>query len=225
MLYAIAQILIKFLGKLLLRLRVIGAEHVPETGPVLFAPNHVSYLDIPMLGAAVNRPLHFMGKPSLFQGRFVGRLYRALNGFPLERGPASRVGLMEAVRRLKAGRCVVMYPEGGRSLSGRLQNPMPGIGMVAALSGAKVIPVYVDGTDKVLPVGARWIRIHPVTVLIGEPLDFTEQIRQGNGKALYLQISRTVMEQIIKLEARAKALGSPRMKDPPSPGVEGRGEN
>ena len=203
MLYAIAHAVVKILGRFLVRLRVVGAEHIPPTGPVLFAPNHVSYLDIPLLGAMIDRPLHFMGKASLFRGRWVGRLYRRLNGFPIGKGHRSRVGLMEAVRRLKQGHCVVMYPEGGRSVSGRLQKPMPGIGMIVALSGAKVVPVYVTGTDKVLPVGSWMIRIHPVTVFIGKPLDFTEQVQKGTGKELYLQISRTVMEQIVKLEARA----------------------
>ncbi|HET6466548.1 MAG TPA: lysophospholipid acyltransferase family protein [Nitrospiria bacterium] len=203
MLYAVSHAIVKILGRLLLRLRVIGAEQIPKTGPVLFAPNHVSYLDIPLLGAMIDRRLHFMGKSSLFRGRFVGWLYRKLNGFPIKKGARSRAGLMEAVHRLKQGHCVVMYPEGGRSINGSLQEPMPGIGMIVAMSGAKVIPVYLAGTDKVLPVGAWMIRIHPVTVFIGEPIDFTEQIQKENGKDLYLQISRTVMEQIVKLEVLA----------------------
>ncbi|MBI3995597.1 MAG: 1-acyl-sn-glycerol-3-phosphate acyltransferase [Nitrospirae bacterium] len=202
MLYAIAHALLKVVGRLLFRVRIIGAEHVPKTGPVLIAPNHVSYLDIPLLGIMIDRPLHFMGKPSLFRG-WVGRLYRALNGFPIERGPRSRNGLMEAVSRLKQGHCVAMYPEGGRSLSGRLQKPMPGVGLIVAQSGVKVIPAYVAGTDKVLPVGAWMIRIHPVTVYIGEPIDFTDQIQKGDGKELYLRISRAIMEQIVKLKAQA----------------------
>jgi 1-acyl-sn-glycerol-3-phosphate acyltransferase len=210
MLYAISHAIVKTLGRLLLRLRVVGAERIPETGPVLFAPNHASYLDIPLLGAMIDRPLHFMGKSSLFRGRIVGRLYRRLNGFPIEKGHRSRVGLMEAVRRLKQGHWVVMYPEGGRSIGGRLQKPMPGIGMIVAKSGAKVIPVYLAGTDKALPVGAWMIRIHPVTVFIGEPIDFTEEIRKGDGKELYNQISQTVMEKIIKLEAQAS--GQPMQK-------------
>ncbi|HTN43107.1 MAG TPA: lysophospholipid acyltransferase family protein [Nitrospiria bacterium] len=223
MLYAVSHAIVKTMGRLLLRLRVVGAEHVPQTGPVLFAPNHVSYLDIPLLGAMIDRPLHFMGKSSLFRGRFVGRLYRKLNGFPIEKGHRSRIGLMEAVRRLKQGHCVVMYPEGGRSIGGRLQKPMPGIGMIVAKSGAKVIPVYVAGTDKALPVGAWMVRLHPVTVFIGEPIDFTEQIRKGDGKELYLQISRTVMEQIVKLEAQA--MGEPIPKIDSVPDATVKGEN
>jgi len=215
MLYAIVHRIIRILGRLLFRLRVVGAEHIPKTGPVLIAPNHVSYLDIPLLGAMIDRPLHFMGKSSLFRGRWVGWLYRVLNGFPIERGTRSRIGLMEAVSRLKEGHCVAMYPEGGRSLDGRLQEPMPGIGMIIAQSGAKVIPAYVAGTDKVLPVGAWLIRLYPVTVFIGEPIDFTEQIKKGNGKELYLRISRTVMEQIALLEARAT--GQPARKPEPLP--------
>lgn len=118
---------------------------------------------------------------------------------------------------------MVMYPEGGRSITGGLQSPMPGIGMIVAMSGAKVVPVYVEGTDKVLPVGAWMIRIHPVTVFIGEPLDFSEQIRQYNGKNLYLQISRTVMEQIMKLEAQAT--GKAARKIPPVPDTAVKSEN
>jgi hypothetical protein len=68
----------------------------------------------------------------------------------------------------------------------------------------------VAGTDKALPVGAWMIRIHPVTVFIGEPIDFTEEIRKGDGKELYNQISQTVMEKIIKLEAQAS--GQPMQK-------------
>ena len=223
MLYAISHAIVKLLGRLLLHLRVIGAEQIPKTGPVLFAPNHVSYLDIPLLGAMIDRPLDFMGKASLFRGRFSGWLYRKLNGFPIKKGARSRGGLAEAVRRLKQGRCVVMYPEGGRSISGGLQEPMPGIGMIVAMSGAKVIPVFLAGTDKVLPVGAWMIRIHPVTVFIGEPLDFTEQIQKGSGKELYLQISRTVMEQIVKLEAQAT--GEPTQKIHRVPDAAVKGEN
>jgi len=208
MLYAVAHAVVRTLGRILLRLRIVGAEHLPPSGPVLIAPNHVSYLDIPLLGAMLDRPLHFMGKSSLFRGRWVGRLYRSLHGFPIERGSRSRLGLSEAVNRLKGGNCVVMYPEGGRSHNGRLQEPMPGIGMIVAQSGAKVVPAYVAGTDRVLPVGAWLIRIHPVTVFLGEPIDFSDRIRRGNGKELYLQISRTVMEEIIKLEAKAAGQSS-----------------
>lgn len=221
MLYAMAHAILRILGRFLFRLRIIGAEHIPKTGPVLIAPNHVSYLDIPLLGVMIARPLHFMGKPSLFRG-WVGRLYRALNGFPIERGSRARNGLMEAVNRLKQGHCVAMYPEGGRSLNGRLQEPMPGIGMIIAQSGAKVIPAYVAGTDKVLPVGAWMIRLHPVTVFIGEPIDFTEQIKKGEGKELYLQISRTVMERIARLEAEATGLAVKKIEPAPNPAVKGR---
>lgn len=206
MLYRIAQILIWMLGRLIFRLKIFGSGNIPKTGGVLFAPNHVSYLDIPMLGAVVSRPLHFVGKNSLFSGRFVGWLYRAVYGIPLGQGTSSREGLAEAVRRLKAGHCVVIYPEGGRSRDGTLKKPMPGIGMVAVQSEAIVLPVYVAGTDVALPVGAWCVRPHPISVFIGEPLDFKDRVRRGNGKDLYLEISWAIMEQIAKLEDRSRGL-------------------
>ena len=203
--YFITKNSIRIFARLLLRLKAVGLEHVPRTGPLLFAPNHVSYLDIPMLAAVIPRPLHFVGKSSLFRGLFSGWFYRSLNGIPLEYGKGSRGALMEAVRRLKEGHCVVIYPEGARSLTGRLQEPKAGIGMLAAMSGAKVIPVYVDGTDKALPVGSGWIRFHPVVVYLGEPMDFSARAADSTHKDLYSEISREIMDRISGLEARAKA--------------------
>ena len=159
-----------------------------------------------MLGIMVDRPLHFMGRASLFQGRLVGGLFRILNGIPMGPGHSSRIGLMEGVNRLKDGHCVVLYPEGRRGSGGQLQKPQPGVGLVVSLSGVKVVPVFISGTEKVLPVGAWRIRIHPVTIYIGEPIDFDKQIRELNGKALYLQVSRLVMERITQLEKEAQAL-------------------
>ncbi|HSG06660.1 MAG TPA: lysophospholipid acyltransferase family protein, partial [Nitrospiria bacterium] len=178
MLYSIARIFVSILVRPLLRLRVFGAEKIPPTGALIFAPNHVSYLDIPVLGVAQKRHLHFIGKSSLFRSRLSGWLYRSLGGIPLQNNHSPGGGLKEAVRRLKDGACVVLYPEGRRSLTGDLQKPQPGLGMLSALSGAPVIPVFIDGTEKVLPVGKALPRLHRVSVYIGEPIVFKEE----NGK-------------------------------------------
>ena len=206
--YSLVRGSIRFLARCFFRIRIIGHDRIPRTGPVLFAPNHVSFLDIPMLSIMVDRHLHFIGRANLFKAGLFGWLYRTLNGIPLGKGASMRVGLMEGVNRLKAGNCVVLYPEGRRSPSGKLQRPQPGIGWVASLSGAKVVPVYISGTEKVLPVGARRIRFHPVSVYIGEPIDFTDEIRRLSGKALYLQISGAVIGKITQLEKDARTLPS-----------------
>lgn len=203
-LYAIYHAVFYTLAKLFFRLRVIGHHHIPETGGVLIAANHVSYTDIPFLGCAMKRRVNFMGRAGLFKNPIVGWFYRTGGGFPIERGSISRDKLGEAIKRLKAGKVVVIYPEGGRSVDGRLGSGMPGIGMLVALTGVPVVPAHLTGTDKVLPVRSKWIRIHPVTVLFGEPLDFKGLIKQSEpSKAVYRTISNTVMARIHELAAQA----------------------
>lgn len=202
-LYAIAHVVFYTLAKLFFRLRIIGHHHIPETGGVLIAANHASYTDIPFLGCAMKRRVNFMARAGLFRNPIVGWLYRT-GGFPIERGSISRDKLGEAIKRLKEGKVVVIYPEGGRSADGRLGSGMPGIGMLVALTGVPVVPAYLAGTDKVLPVGSAWIRIHPVTVHFGEPLDFKDLIKQSEpSKAVYRTISDTVMARIHELAAQA----------------------
>lgn len=208
MLYSFVWSVTWLLARTLLRLRVSGAEKIPRTGPIIFAPNHVSYLDIPILGVAQPRPLHFIGRSSLFRSRFSGWLYRRLNGIPLQSNHSPAGGLKDAVRCLKNGRCVVLYPEGRRSTTGKLLKPLPGVGMLSVMSGAPIVPVFVDGTEKVLPVGKAVPRFHRVSVYFGKPIVFIEENKEETKKEdrdhLYRRITGEVMEQIAFLHDSAR---------------------
>ncbi len=206
MLYSILRWLTLILAKTLFRLRVVGAERIPREGALIFAPNHVSFLDIPMLGAVTPRSLHFIGRSGLFKNPFIGWLYRHLNGIPLQNNHSPAGGLRPAIKLLRQGRCVVLYPEGRRSKSGTLQQAQPGVGMLASVGGVKVVPVFIEGTEKVLPVGSARIRFHPVTVYIGEPIEFSGKREESGEKDRYLEISRQVMEQITSLRDEASGL-------------------
>jgi len=107
-----------------------------------------------------------------------------------------RKAFQYAVDLLKAGKAVVIFPEGTRSPDGTLQAGKPGIGMIVAEAQCPVIPVYIDGTFQVLPMGASWLRRHPVSVTFGEPLDFRQDVEKYQGRALYKHISQTVMNRI-----------------------------
>ena len=107
-----------------------------------------------------------------------------------------RKAFQYAVDLLKAGKAVVIFPEGTRSPDGNLQVGKPGIGMIVAEAQCPVIPAYIDGTFQVLPMGASWLRLHPVSVTFGEPLDFRQDLKKYQGKELYKHISQTVMDRI-----------------------------
>ncbi len=201
MLYRIAHWVVWTLARLFFRIRVIGESQVPREGGVIVAANHNSYFDIPLLGCALSRRADNIAKSELFENWMLAALFRALGGFPVRRGTIDRQAIGEAVRRLKAGHLLVMYPEGTRSKDGRLQPPKPGIGMIAAQSEAKVVPAYLLGTAPVQP-------FRKVTILFGKPLDFkgqTQEIEKAekegiNPKILYATISQEIMNEIAGLE-------------------------
>lgn len=199
MLYWIAQVLVYTLARLFLRMRVVGGEHVPREGGAIIAANHMSYLDIPLLASALKRRADFIGKAELFKNPIVGFLFRRLGGFPIKRGSIDRSAIAEAVKRLKAGRLVVFYPEGRRSEDGRLQQPKPGIGMVAVKAQVPIIPALIEGSGQVLPKRSRRLRFHPVVIRFGPPLDPSKFEDTDQGKLTYTKITQGVMEGIQKL--------------------------
>lgn len=197
--YGILWILTRVVGRVFLRYRTRGAEHVPTTGGVLLAANHASYADIPLLGCGVRRRLFYLGRANLFPSPVLGRLLRALGWIPLKTERWDREAFRTAAGLLKAGKAVVIFPEGTRSPDGTLQAGKPGIGMLVAEARCPVVPVYLRGTYEVLPMSASWPKPHPVEVSFGECMDFHEACRRYQGKELYQRISQTVMARIAEL--------------------------
>lgn len=201
--YAAAYRLCLPLARAWLSYEVLGREHLPAAGGVLVAANHASYLDIPLIGLALPRMAHFMGKSELFDHPLSGWLYRRLGGFAIRRGRQARDGLDEAIRHVRGGRVVVMFPEGGRNAHGRLGRPLPGIGLIVAQSNVPVVPAYIAGAAAALPVGGWLPRPHPVTVAFGAPIDFSNTISHS-GREDYRAISDGVMARIADLEAEVR---------------------
>lgn len=190
----------------LFRLKVSGQHHIPKTGGVLIAANHASYLDIPILGCGVPRRASYMGRMDLFPGP-AGWLMRYLGWIPIRRERVDRGGFEEAISRIKAGGAVIIYPEGSRTEDGRLQPGKPGVGMIVAATGCPVIPAHLVGTFDVLPPGARRIRLRPMRVTYGEPMDFSALLKELDGeskkKDVYQRISQEIMGRIAALEGVA----------------------
>ncbi len=204
MFYSIVRGMLSILIWLFFKFRVFGEENVPKEGGVIIASNHASYFDIPFLACGIARRADFVAKSELFNNRIFGWILKRLGTFPVKRGSMDRWAISETIRRLGEGRLIVIYPEGARSKDGRLADPKRGIGMVVALSGARVIPSFIMGTDTVLPRGARRIRLNPVRLYLGSPLDFSCLINVTKGKELYAEISEKIMMGIGDLEAKAK---------------------
>ena len=200
MLYEIAHVVVSILARIFLRLRVVGGQNIPTKGGAIIASNHVSYLDIPLLGCALDRRADYLGKSELFRNKLLSFFFRRLGGIPIRRGGVDRSALTEVVTRLKAGRLVVYYPEGKRSRTGELQPLKPGIGMVAARAGVPIVPAFIEGTVRILPKQSKRFRLRPVVVKFGPPVDPSAFGDREDGKAFYLKVSHAVRDSILKLQ-------------------------
>ena len=188
-------VLARTVARLCFGFRVIGS--VPKHGGLLVAANHASYFDIPLLGCGMFRRAWYLGRSDLFMPGLKGIL-QWLGWIPLKLGRLDRKAFDLAITLIKAGKVVVIFPEGGRSLDGRLRHPKSGLGMIVAQTGCQVVPAYLKGTFDVLPAGAKRPRFHPVSVSFGSPLSFS---REGHSetKQFYQEVSRVVMERIAAL--------------------------
>ena len=155
-----------------------GTEHIPDHGPAILASNHLSFLDSVFLPAALSRPVFFLGKSDYFRGP-KRWFFESVGVMPVDRsgGDASEASLRTGARVLEQGHLLGIYPEGTRSPDGRLYRGKTGPVRLSLRTGAPVVPVAMVGTDDVLPIGAKRPRLRPVSVRVGEPLDFS---RYGN---------------------------------------------
>lgn len=197
--YGLLWLVFNLLGRLLFRYRAIGWRLIPTRGGLLVAANHASYLDIPLLGCGIPRRVAFMGRQDLFPIPGLRWAFRWLGWIPMRQDRLDRIGFSKAIHLIKEGKTVVIFPEGARTLDGKLHPGKPGIGVIVAETGCRVVPAYIAGTHEALPLGAKWIKRHPVTVTYGTPIDFTADTERYAGKELYRHVSRTVVARIAEL--------------------------
>ncbi|MDQ6656160.1 MAG: 1-acyl-sn-glycerol-3-phosphate acyltransferase [Verrucomicrobiota bacterium] len=187
-------------AKLLFRFRVIHPERRILTGPVILAMNHQSYLDPPLAGIASGREVYFLARKTLLEVPVLGWLLPRLNVIPVDQEGTDRSALKALIRILKDGRGTVVFPEGSRTLDGNLQPVQPGLGFVIAKTLAPVVPMRIFGAHEAMPRGGHGLRLRPITIVIGEPIRFTEADLQPRSKELYQQLSERVMQAIAALQ-------------------------
>jgi len=189
--YYLGRFIITPLARLVYRPRIEGRGKVPKAGPVIFASNHLSFLDSIAIPVAAPRPVHFLAKSSYFEGTGLSgwasrEFFTAIGAVPVKRGAgqAALDALDQQRVLLEQGSAVALYPEGTRSLDGRLYKGRTGVAFLALQTGAPVVPVGLVGTDRVMPVGAKMPSIkHRVTVRFGEPLHLSHHGAADSGRA------------------------------------------
>lgn len=173
-----------------------------QSGPVIVAMNHQSFFDPPLAGNACDRPIYFLAKKSLMNVPLLGWLLPKLNVIPVNLEGNDRSALKALIRILRGGDGTLVFPEGSRTPDGNLQPALPGLGLVIAKTRAPVVPMRIFGAFDAWPIGDKIHLGARITIVVGEPLYFSDSDFEAEGRDLYLRLSQRVMDAIaaIKLE-------------------------
>ncbi len=196
--YCFAYRLLYTLARILFNFRIIHPEKAFRHGGVIFAPNHASFLDPPLVGLAARRPLIYMAKRELLKG-FYGLVMSSLGAHPVDREGADIAAFRYALSVLKSGEAMVIFPEGTRTPDGQLQSGQPGIARIARRANVPIVPVYIHGTFEALSRHMKKVNRSPVTIIIGDPITVEEQFIFPDDKEGYQACADEIMRRIAVL--------------------------
>ncbi|SFQ07551.1 1-acyl-sn-glycerol-3-phosphate acyltransferase [Amycolatopsis arida] len=204
--------------------KVTGVDNVPERGGVILASNHLAVADSFFMPLHVRRKVTFPAKQEYFtekgvKGRLKKWFFTGVGQIPIDRsgGSAAQAALDTAIRLVREGHLLGIYPEGTRSPDGRLYKGKTGVARVALESGAPVIPVAMIGTDKVNPIGSKMWRPRRLEIRFGTPLDFSRYEGLSGDRFVERSITDEIMYALMELSgqeyvdiyaARAKELAA-----------------
>jgi 1-acyl-sn-glycerol-3-phosphate acyltransferase len=176
--YTVLHSIVPPVARAVWRPNVIGLENVPETGGVILASNHRSFVDSVVIPCVVPRKVVFLAKSDYFTGTgvkgFVSRAwFEGIGMLPVDRddSKAALASLDTALEVLGRGEAFGIYPEGTRSRDGRLYRGRTGVAHLALTAGVPVVPVGLEGTEKIQPVGSNLPKLAKVTVTFGKPIE------------------------------------------------------
>lgn len=170
-LYRLLQTFCQFVMRVVYDYKAYGRENVPRQGGVLLAANHESFFDPILVALLKDRQLSFLARSDLFKNPIFSRLITMLGAFPVRQGEGDIGAVKEAIRRLKEGRMLALYPEGGRTETGGLQPFLPGFALIVRRSGVPVIPVAIEGAFEAWPCHRKFPGFGRLRVMYGKPLD------------------------------------------------------
>lgn len=211
MLYGVTHGVLKPVSRAVYRPTIIGTSHVPMTGGVILASNHLSFIDSFAIPLSAPRKVNFIAKDDYFtkpglHGTLLREIFESVGAIPVNRRSprAAQESLDAALTVLRAGEAFGIYPEGTRSRDGRLYKGRTGVAFLALTAGVPIVPVALHGTAEIMPVGSRFPSLAKVSVTFGEPIHVAERyagIPQGRARRA---VTDEVMDAIAGLSGQER---------------------
>ena len=206
MIYYITSSICYLVFKIFFSLKVAGLGNIPLKGPFIIACNHASYIDPVIIGGLKIRKISFMAKEELFKNKFFAWYLSKLHIFPLRRYSGDSRALRGAIRRLKKGGSLLIFPEGTRSRDGKLQEFRRGGFFLAQTSQSAIIPISLEGTYELMPKGSFFVKkgkikvfFHPAVSVLGN--------RKEDLPALLEEVRGVIRSGLAESENQTRRMG------------------
>lgn len=191
--YRFWRTILGFFGRLIHRIKIVGANNVPSEGAVVIASSHVNAIDPMLLAYCLKRDIRFIAKKELFKNPIVGGVLTHLGAFPVDRDKADRAAVTRSLEVLREGGALLVFPEGTRSKTGELGAFKPGAAMFAIETGAPVVPATIISSGSLKP-------FKPTTVVFGEPIPSSELGEKPASKAVLHSATERIREAVVSLQ-------------------------
>ncbi len=203
--YASIRFVLYIAYRVLFRFRSFEVQNVPHdrTRGVIFAPNHSSFLDPPVIGISTQEPITYLAKEYLFKPPLFGTALRWLGVLPIKSEKDDFKSMRQLIRLLQSGERTVVFAEGTRSKDGELQTVEPGIGFLAIKSHAVVVPVYIKGSFDAFPRHVKWPRCgKPINIYYGQ--SFVPEAEDSIMKSAepYGAVANRILEEIRRMKEK-----------------------
>lgn len=200
--YRLTQTVLYIIYRICFDFKFYGVENLPDDSRgLILAPNHASYLDPPMVGISLKKPIHYLAKDYLFKIFPLGIMLYWLGSLPIKSEADDFHSIRQLLRALKEGKRLVIFPEGTRTEDGKFRQVEGGAGFLAVKSKAYVLPVYIEGSYDAFPKGVKWFRCKPIRAYYGKPFIPAEDAELMAKEEPYLAVSLRIMEEIKKIKA------------------------
>jgi 1-acyl-sn-glycerol-3-phosphate acyltransferase len=195
--YRVVRALINLSMKVLRGWEKQGREYIPLKGGVLIASNHIDLYDPFLIGCTSPRELFYLAKVELFKKPLLGWLLKKVNSIPISRGSFDRKGLQRAAEILRAGKALLVFPEGTRSIDGNLKELKLGVAKLALEAKVPIVPAYLDYSRNWLK---SFLQRRKIIIKFGSPFDPDSLSPISENKEGYQRITREIMQRIKALK-------------------------